>query len=123
MSYKIENIIRNDIEEVFQRKHKAYERLEQNRVYIQFRNIEHALKIKEKQCKYSNQDVEAQRQFLQKYFSYGEDNRNIIDVSILDIQKDLDFIVDLLNKEIDFIVHEDLKNELRMLQDCFFTLC
>ena len=140
MDYNIKNIIKKDLDELLLRKNESYEKLLNNNIYIQQKNIEQSIKIKYNHFKmlakidskykgnrenaeeeYNNY-ISSQREFLQKYLPYGENKRNIIDVDRFDMEKDYNYITNLLNVEMDYIVYQNLCSEYKLLEEFYNIL-
>ena len=134
---KINNIIDRDINELKSKTTEAYEKLRQNKVYQQSEIISKSIDIKNKhlrkytelQKKFKNDNkfveneykryTDEQRDFLQKYMPYGEEKRNIIDINLYDLQKDYQYIDNILQNESDYTTYQKCSCDLRLMESLF----
>jgi len=113
IEFQIKNAVREDIRKLINDRSDAYEVLKCNPIYKQ----QSLILIATQTLKKGNKDLEKHRTNFMKYMPYGEEQRNIIDIDLNDLQKDLDHCKELLSKEHDYINYNKLEMELRKLQE------
>lgn len=136
----ITNMINKDINDLKNRHYEAYEKLKQNKSYKEVDIISKAIDIKKmhlkkyaeisKKIQYDckgvkkeyKQYLEEQRGFLQKYLPYGFAQRNIIDIEMYELQNHYEIMNQVLREENDYIVYNNIKNELKLIEDLYYTL-
>lgn len=136
----IMNMINKDINDLKNRQCEAFETLKQNQAYKKMDITSKAIDIKKMHlkkyaeiskklqydCKGVNKEykqyLEEQRTFLQKYLPYGVTQRNIIDIEMYELQNHYEIMNQVLREENDYIVYNNVKNELKIIEDLYYTL-
>jgi hypothetical protein len=133
--YEILTLVQKDIRELLNKKNDAYCVLLLNPIYKQYNLAlmakqtlkKHFAKHEELRIKFNytkeyilkegKKELEKHRTAFMKYMPYGSEQKNILDIGFIELQKDLDYCQELLDKEDDYINYNKLEQELRDLQE------
>lgn len=133
--YEILATVQKDIQELQNKHNDAYEVLKRNPIYRQYNLAlmakqtlkKHFTKHEELRIKFNytkeyileegKKELQKHRTKFMKYMPYGSEQRNILDIGFIELQKDLDYCQELLDKEDDYINYNKLEKECRDLRE------